>query len=198
MTRHRRPSPPWWARLREGPRLVLALGAIVTALGLPPSARAGSVPSEYEVKAALLFNFAKFVAWPAESFASTDAPFAIGVVGSDPFGPSLERMLAGKTIGGRAIVIRRWRNARDRGACQLLFVSASEQDHLQEVLDGLREEPVLTVGDMPRFAAKGGIIGLTLSDNRIRFEINESRADALHLAISSRLLSLARVVAADR
>jgi hypothetical protein len=177
---------------------VLALGTFVAVLALPPISRAGSVPGEYEVKAALLFNFAKFVEWPANSFASPEAPFAIGVVGSDPFGPVLERVLAGKTIGGRAIVIRRWKTVHDRGSCQILFVSASERDHLKQLLDELGNQPVLTVGDMPGFAGGGGMIGLALSNNRIRFEINEARADTSNLNISSRLLSLARVVTADR
>ena len=185
-------------RVREDSALALALCVLAGALLLAPTVQAANAPGEYEVKAAMLFNFAKFVAWPEASFGAASDPFAIGIVGNDPFGPELERVLAGKSIGGRAIVIRRWRNAGDRGPCQLLFVSASEQDHLQSILDNLREQPVLTVGDLPGFAARGGIIGLTLAKGRVRFEINSSRADAAHLSVSSRLLSLSRVVTAAR
>lgn len=186
------------AFIRKGLPLALTLSVLVCALAHAPRVQAADAPSEYEVKAALLFNFAKFVEWPGASFATPDAPFTIGVVGNDPFGPALERMLAGKTVGGRAIVIRRWRKAENRGPCQLLFVGASERDHLTQILDGVRVQPVLTVGDTHAFAAHGGMIGLTMADNRVRFEINESRANEANLSVSSRLLSLARIVTAAR
>jgi hypothetical protein len=162
---------------------------------LPGSASAATAaPSEYEVKAALLFNFAKFVDWPARTFTAPDAPFTVGVVGSDPFGPALERMLAGKTVGGRPIVVRRWPRPRDCGTCQILFVATSDPSVLDQVLDDVRNQPVLTVGDMADFAGQGGIIGLTMEHSRVHFEINPAAADHARLVISSRLLSLARLV----
>jgi len=174
--------------------IALALGALLA----PVCARAAGTPGEYEVKAALLYNFARFVTWPAGAFSHADSPFVIGVVGDDPFGSALERTLGAKSIGGRPIVIRRWPRARDRGACHILFVAASERAAVRRLLAPLAAEPVLTVSDMPGFAADGGIVGLRLVDSRITFEINEDHANAASLSISSRLLSLARLVATDQ
>ncbi len=178
--------------------LLIALCAVSGACAAAAPSHAADGPSEYEVKAALLFNFAKFVTWPAGSFASPDAPFTVGIVGDDPFGKALERTLAGKTVGGRQIAIRRWRKVHDRAPCQILFVATSDRDERKQVLDDVQALPVLTVGDTNDFARQGGIIGLTVEDNRIRFEINPAGADHAHLAISSRLLSLARVVSPHR
>jgi hypothetical protein len=159
-------------------------------------ARGANEPSEYEVKAALLFNFAKFVEWPAASFANANTPFVIGVVGHDPFGSALERTLAGQTIAGRPIQIHRWKRARDLGACQVLFIAASEQGELRLLIGELGDQPVLSVGDMKDFALEGGIVGLVMDNNHVRFEINPNRADRARLKLSSRLLSLARLVSA--
>ena len=186
----------WAGWLRTlGLSLALLATPVTTALNVDAAtALAVEGPGEYEVKAALLFNFARFVAWPAESFSGPDAPFVVAVVGNDPFGQALERTLAGKTVGGRPIQIRRWRKARDRGPCQILFVAASERGSLRAVLDDVRDQPVLTVGDMAEFATSGGIIGLVMERSHVRFEINSASATRARLAISSRLLSLARVV----
>lgn len=184
-------------RERWGERIFVHLLAACALAGtLPFPAGAASDPGEYDVKAALLFNFAKFVEWPAGSFAAVDDPFVIGVVGSDPFGHSLERTLAGQTIGGRRIQIRRWKKARELGACQVLFVAASEQEDVRGLLDGMKGRPVLSVSDMSDFASDGGIIGLVMDHHRVRFEINQNRADRAGLKLSSRLLSLAHLVQA--
>jgi hypothetical protein len=186
----------WAGWLRTlGLTAALVAAPVTTALdATAATATAAEGPGEYEVKAALLFNFARFVEWPASSFSGADAPFVVAVVGNDPFGPALERTLSGKAIGGRPIQVRRWRKARDRGPCQILFVAASERGSLRAILDEVREQPVLTVGDMTDFATSGGIIGLVMDRNHVRFEINSTNATRAHLAISSRLLSLARVV----
>jgi hypothetical protein len=173
--------------------------ALLMAVLQPPGAlHAARAPGEYEVKAALLFNFAKFVTWPAASFPSPDAPFAIGVVGDDPFGPALENVLAGKVVGGRPIVIRRWRTIADAGECQILFIAASERTRWRRIFDILAQQPVLTVSDGPDFAPQGGMIGLTVVDGHLRFDINPVGATRAHLEVSSRLLSLAHVVPAPR
>lgn len=174
--------------------LVLAGGALQSLSAAGPSAVLADGLNECEVKAALLFNFAKFVEWPPAAFPSANAPFVIGIIGSDPVGPALERLLAGKTVAGRAIVIRRWRRASERGDCQLLFVSGSEQSSLKRLLHDIDQQPVLTVADMGEFAARGGMIGLIVKDRRLCFEINTEGTDRAHLKISSRLLSLAHIV----
>jgi hypothetical protein len=174
--------------------MVVAIGILLPLASAGPGAAPATAPSEYDVKAALLYNFARFVEWPAEAFAAPDAPFVIGVLGSDPLGPALERLLAGKTVAGRPIVISRWRRARERGACQMLFVAGLNQAELKALLSDVGREPVLTVADMPEFAAQGGMIGLIVEDNRLRFEINAYGTDRAGLKVSSRLLSLARIV----
>jgi hypothetical protein len=174
--------------------IALAAGTLLPLAATGPRAAPAEAPSESDVKAAMLYNFAKFVEWPAEAFPSADAPFVIAVLGNDPLGPALERLLVGKTVAGRAIRIRRWRKARERGACQMLFVSATEQVELKRLLSDVGQQPVLTVADMPEFAAQGGMIGLVVEDNRLRFEINTDGTERAHLKVSSRLLSLAHIV----
>ena len=188
-------SKPGSASHRTWSRIIaLAVGMLLPVAAAGPTTASAGALSEYEVKAALLYNFAKFVEWPANAFPSPDAPFVIGVLGSDPLGSSLVRLLAGKTVTGRAIVIRLWVGPRDRGPCQMLFVAGSERSGLKQLLRDIDQQPVLTVADMSEFAVQGGMIGLIVEDNRLRFEINTEGTDRAHLRISSRLLSLARIV----
>jgi hypothetical protein len=148
---------------------------------------------EYEVKAAFLYNFAKFVEWPAEVFQETGAVIIIGVLGEDPFGTSLET-IEGKTIEGRKVVTKRFRSARDAQVSHILFISSSEKDRLAEVVKSLKGIRVLTVGETERFVEVGGIINLYIESNKVRFEINVDSAERAGLKISSRLLGLAKVV----
>lgn len=155
--------------------------------------------SEYLIKAGFIYNFAKFVQWPESAFAQPDSPIVIGIVGTDPFGTIIDRLVADKKIGGRRFVVRRliWgKNNADLKNCAIVFVSSSERKNLRDILLALKGQPVLTIGDMPNFAQRGGIIGFTLEDNRIRFEINVEAARLAQLVISSRLLTLATIVPA--
>lgn len=148
--------------------------------------------SEYEVKAAFLYNFSRFTIWPDKSPADT-ADFHICLAGSDPFGDALES-LTGKMVRNRPLVIHRAGSAPLTEACQMVFVSQSEAGRIDELLSGLRHKPVLTVSDADNFARQGGIIQLKLVDRKIRFEINVDAADRAGLNISSKLLSLATIV----
>ena len=152
-------------------------------------------PTEYEVKAAFLFNFAKFTEWPDSAFADTHAPLLIGVVGSDPFGPILDRTVAGKTVGGRRFVVRRFAKPSDGlHDCHVLFIGSSAAESISSSLAALQEAPVLTVGESDRFCENGGIINLVLRQNRVRFQISPKAADRAGLGLSSRLLRLAEIV----
>jgi hypothetical protein len=175
--------------------LVLAASALL-AVGLAVVGQA-QAPTEYEMKALFLYNFAKFVEWPRDAAGTTNAPFVIGVLGEDPFGDVLDETLRGKTVGGRTVVVRRFMRAKDARVCQMVFVSASEHRHLRSIFDSLRGAKVLTVGETPDFALQGGIINFTLQDNRVHFEINVEAAQSAGLKISSKLLSLARIVGAN-
>lgn len=151
-------------------------------------------PGEYQVKAAFLFNFVKFVEWPAEAFADSNAPLVIGVLGDDPFGSALDQTISGKNINGRQLVIRRLKWGQDLRGCHVLFISSSERNRLSQIIQSLRGASVLTVGETGQFNQQGGIINFVLDASKVRFEINTGVAEQAHLKISSRLMSLAKNV----
>lgn len=176
--------------------IILVLSAIgppgVWPGALPPAA-AAEMSREYRIKAAFLYNFAKFTRWPAESFRDSDAPLDICVFGQDPFGAALQS-IAGKTIRGRKVAVHRVDSVEAGAGCHLLFISDSEARRLTGILKSLRGRPVLTIADMPDFARAGGIINLkTNQDDKVRFEINVGTAKRAGLKISSKLLNLAEI-----
>ncbi|HXG47493.1 MAG TPA: YfiR family protein [Methylomirabilota bacterium] len=146
---------------------------------------------EYQVKAAWLLNFARFVEWPADRFTSAEAPFVVGIVGEDPFGLHLESTFAGKTVKGRSFLIKRLDAGADLTSCHLVFFSSSERRKHREMCDGLRQAAVLTVGDTADFADNGGMIGFVRKDNAIRFHINFDVAQPAGLSLSAQLLKVA-------
>jgi hypothetical protein len=174
-------------------RLLLALGLWVILLssvyGQPsPSA------TEYQIKAAFLFNFVKFVEWPSDSFPSEAAPLQICVLGQNPLGQELENLTRGKTVSGRALEINHVSSLQRAKTCQLLFVSSSERRRTQEILAAMEEASVLTVGDEEGFARAGGVINFVFENDRVRFEINVDAATRARLKISAKLLALAKLV----
>ncbi len=152
-----------------------------------------SVPPEYIVKAAFLYNFAKFVEWPANVFPDDGSPFVLCVLGEDPFGSALDSIKR-KTVGARKLMIKRYEKAKDFKKCHMLFISRSKKNDLDKIFAQLEDLSVLTVSDIEGFALKGGIIGLFTADNKIRFEINVDRVKRSGLQISSKLLKLAKIV----
>ena len=167
------------------------------ALGCHAEGLESSDSSEYLIKAGFIYNFAKLVEWPATAFAQPDSPIVIGILGDDPFGATLDRIVADKKINGRGFAVKRlkWtRDLKDLRDCNILFVSSSEKEHIDSVVDAMKWLPILTIGDAPGFARRGGIMNFTLEDNKIRFEVNVEAAKHADLTISSRLLTLARIV----
>jgi hypothetical protein len=150
--------------------------------------------SEYQVKAAYLFNFLKFVEWPDESFADPLAPIVIGVVGEDPFGNALPQVVIGKTAQGRDLVIRIYHAGEDLRGAHVLFISASERKRLPMILSSLRGSSVLTVADTAAFLDAGGMIQFLNENGRVRFAINVDVTGRAKLKMSSKLLSLAKVL----
>jgi len=165
---------------------------LVLALWVPMLA--GETGSEYEVKAAFLYKFANFVEWPSDERTS---PLGICVLGQDPFGQALDSVVKGKSINGREFTIRRLKTRDAAGDCHILFIGASESRQLTPILTSLRGSPVLTVGDIAGFCENGGTINLVVSDKRVGLEINPTSAERAGLLLSSRLLSLARIVRED-
>jgi len=151
-------------------------------------------PSEYQLKAAFLFNFAKFIDWPKNVLGGPQSPFTICGLGQDPFGHILDDELQGKVIGDRPLATRRLKGTEEARRCQIVFVSSSEGAHLTEIFESLRGASVLLVGETTGFASSGGAIEFTIEDNRVRFTINTDTADRTGLSFSSKLLSLARLV----
>ena len=151
-------------------------------------------PSEYQLKAVFLYNFAKFVEWPAESFADDQSPIILGILGEDPFGDTIDQIIKGKTIKDRELTIKRFEKIEKLEACHILFISSSEEKRLEEILETLRDSSVLTVGEMKQFARSGGMINFTVRESKIRFEINVDAAERAKLKISSKLLKLAKII----
>jgi hypothetical protein len=179
------------ALLRQSPwlRIAVLLTLLCACCGTLRARDPGS--DELKVKAAFLLNFAAFVDWPAEAFASETAPFVVGVYGADPFGPVLDEIFAGEAVRGRGFVVRRIRRGDDVRGCHILFVCDSERNNLRGTLARLRGSPTLTVANVNGFAQLGGMIEFTSDRGRVRFLINNTAARAAGLTIGSKLLRLA-------
>ena len=151
----------------------------------------------YEVKAAFLFNFVKYINWPPTSFANSQSPFTICVLGRDPFGDILDETLMGKVIESRPLTIQRLKDKSGARSCQLVFVSSSESAHLPEIFATVQGANVLLIGETAGFAVLGGTIEFTLNDNHIGFAINTDAVNRSGLKFSSKLLALAKIVHDD-
>jgi hypothetical protein len=149
-------------------------------------------PLEYDLKAAFLYNFVKFVEWPPDAFAGPRSPLTICVYGQDPFGDSLDGVVRGETLGERGLLVQRPEGLDDLRDCRVLFVSRSERQRLPEILSRVEGAPVLTVGETDGFLRAGGMIDFVLEDNKVRFLINQDAAERSRLRISSKLLRLAK------
>jgi hypothetical protein len=152
-----------------------------------------SVTDEYQVKAAFLYNFAKFVDWPPGVLGSSGI-IAICVLGQNPFGRMLEDTVSGKTVDGKSFVVRRVSDGKAAASCQILFVSSSERTRLGAILGELRTGHVLTVGESDGFIEEGGIVNLKLESGKIQIQININAAEQAGVRISSKLLSLAQIM----
>jgi hypothetical protein len=172
----------WWAAL---------LGLLLTVGPATSSSADSPVAKEYKVKAAFIYNFAKFVEWPPQKLANDSAPIVIGVLGANPFGDELENALKGRQINNRSVVVRQFDNLDAAKAANLLFVNLNDESKLRKVL---KEYGVLTVGQSESFARNGGMITFTFSDDKLRFEINIGAAEQAGLKISAQLQKLATTV----
>ena len=194
----RRAAAPSAATAARAIRMVPGVVALVL---LPFSAAgesAGTLAREYDLKATFLFHFTQFVDWPADAFRDASSPITIGILGEDPFGRSLDEVVANETVHTRKLMIRRLRDVEDTGDCHILFISASETNRLDRILAALHRRSVLTVGEPPDFTARSGMIGFDVSRGRMRLRINRAVADAARLTISSQLLRQATIVRSER
>jgi hypothetical protein len=166
---------------------VIALCALIISLGF--NSLAQEQPSEYQIKAAFLFNFAKFVEWPSQAFPQTNSPIVIGVLGKNVFGNELEKTIRDKRVNNRPFKFKNFASAVEATNCHILFISSSEKDNLAKIVGSLHNANVLTVSDTEGFIKAGGMINFTIEDTKIRFEISDEAAKKAGLQVSSKLLS---------
>jgi hypothetical protein len=194
--RHCHKTAPWAS---PGIRRAFAAGVLFLGICLgfaaPTSAQTAE---ESQVKAAYLYNFAKFVEWPAGAFRDPDGPAVICTVGDERTSDVLERAVSGKKVNGRPVEARRPHSSEEFKSCHVLFIGFSDKERIAEMLNGLRGSRVLTVGQSGQFIPLGGMINLALKNAQIELEIDPEASNAVGLKISSRLLIVARLVKPGR
>jgi uncharacterized protein DUF4154 len=153
-------------------------------------AASAAVESEDAVKAAFVYNFSKFVEWPESAFAGPTDPIDLCVVGDNAFAAVLKDTVRDKTVKGRQLAVRDV-PLDDLDACRIIYIPASEQKHLQDILGHVNNLPILIVGDAASLAERGGMIGLTNEENRVHFEVNLTAARRAGLRLGSQLLKVA-------
>jgi len=166
-------------------RMILLMLASLVGAAQPPNEL-----TPYDVQAAYLNNFGKFIQWPPDPASSTE-PISIRILGQDYFGKKLDNLIADETIQGRRIVARRLASATDSDNCHILFIGLSEEAHLREDLAALQKKPILTVSALPGFLDRGGMIQFVLQNKRVRFAVNLPAAEKTGIALSSELLKVA-------
>lgn len=179
--------------------LTFGLAALRTDTFAQPSA------TEYQIEAAYLLNFGKFVTWPAASASSntarvTKSPdiFSICVLGEDPFGSVLDATVRGEKINSKPVTARHVRGLEEAAGCNVLFIGESGESHSRKAISALNKAGVLTVSDVAGFLDHDGIIQFVLSGNNVRFEVNLEAAEEGQLTLSSELLKVARNVRGKR
>jgi hypothetical protein len=177
---------------------VVAFAVGVSLGGGPGVTAAPPVVGEYQVKAAFLLHFTRYVEWPAQGFPAEGEPFVITLLGEDPFGDSLEAALQDRTVRERPLAIRRVARLEDVGRSQILFIGGSDSEDLPRILRRLDAAPTLTVGESPHFAEQGGMVRFRRDRDRVGFDINVASTERAGLRISSQLLKLARIVGQGR
>jgi hypothetical protein len=168
--------------------------AFLAVTGAIPTRPQADPSVEYQVKAAFLFNFAKFVEWPQDAFQSDKAPISLCLFRHDPFGGALDEVIREKAINNHELQARRINDLAQLKACQLVFVSQKEEGQLPEILTSLKGASALVVGESADFAERGGAVQFFLENNKLRFAINVDAIQRARLQASSKLLALARIV----
>ena len=184
-----------WRSTTQAAVCLIACGALL----LPPAQTPAQIAdeAEYRVKLAFLYNFAQFIQWPPEAFPGPSAPLLICVAGPNPFQGGIEQGLRGRQVGGHPISVIKLKSGDDLRGCHIIFVRASEKKAEARILTALKGASTLTVGESAGFADLGGVINLTLDENKLRLEVNLDAATQTRLRISSKLLALAKIVKVD-
>lgn len=181
----------------RGSRRWLRVLIIAWTLSIPALQAQSSKLTDSDVKAAYLFNFGRFVEWPANANENKESSFTFCILGHDPFGTNLDHLLANETIDGKHIAIKRISSVEESGGCHILFMSTEEEGRLNKIIEALDKESVLTVSDIPKFSDHGGMIQFVMEGERVRFVVNLSATQRARLTLSSDLLKVATAVKRD-
>jgi len=171
--------------------------ALIAALAITCSCAyraAAEAALEYRVKAAFLYNFAKFVTWPDSAFPNPTAPVIFCMVGSDPFGELLESTTKDRKVEGRNIEIRRLPEDGVLAGCHLVFTSELDSARMARVLQQATAAKALAIGESEDFLTRGGMVRLLVEEGKVRFDVSTRATDTVGLKVSSQLLKLAREV----
>jgi hypothetical protein len=171
--------------------------AVALFLGLLGAGQDAELP-EYVVKAGFLFNFAKYVEWPADAFDGPKAPIRVGVAGDDPFGATLEKTLKDKNVNGRGFTIDRFKEPADIQRCHILFVARTGKERTSAMLERARQPGMLTVGEADGFAQAGGVVSILIEEGKPKLEVNLGAAQERKVVINAKLLKLAVIVRSER
>lgn len=182
------------ALLTRAVRVLLALAVAALTAAVPAAAQDAL---EREVRAVYLYNFARYVTWPAEAFPNARTPVRICVLGTDPFGDALDRAVAGETVNGRTLEAVRVGPQDALRGCHILYAASVDDRRAAAALAAAQGRPLLTVGEHDRFLDRGGMIRFRRIDNRVRFDINLKAVERNGLRISARLLGVAAEVRRD-
>jgi len=174
-------------------RAVLAAGLLATGGQARAWAQSEAGSLEYQVKAAYLLNFTRYVEWPARSLPA-DVPLELCILGDDPFGGVIDQAVQGRRSQGRIVTVRRIESDERAYSCHLVFVTDESWNRRRTLVANLTSRGVLTVGNSAQFGREGGVIGFVISNETVRFVINEAAMERSGLRISSRMLSLAQQV----
>jgi hypothetical protein len=169
--------------------------SLAAAAALRPAAAQDAPGSrEYEIKAAFIYNFTKFVEWPAAALVPGAEPIVIGVLGDSPCAQALEELTRGRKVNGHPILVKRVESAQEAGSAHVLFVGAAHEAQFVRLEPALAKAPVLTVGEAASFATDGGMINFLMQGDKVRFEVNVDSAERAGVKISAQLLKLAAAV----
>jgi len=182
-----------WGLLNKMSSALLLLSALLFSSTPGWSAETGNY-KEYQIKAAFLYNFTQFIEWPTNAFPEASTPLKIGILGTDPFGKTLDDLVRDEKVSGHPLAVVRYRHVEDIKDCHILFVSQSEASRIDDILHALKDRPILTVGESENFARNGGMIRFLTEKNKTRLRINATAAKDANLILSAKLLKLAEIV----
>ena len=172
--------------------IMLLMAAVV--LGPIPARAQSEQAREYQIKAAFIYNFFKFVDWPEAPLSETPGTISICILGRDPFG-GIFAPIEGRSVKNKKLAIKRVSSPGEIGSCQILFICSSEQERLGPILAATCGKSILTVSDIKDFARRGGMVGFSSGKNTVHFAINFKASERSGLKMSSKLLEMATVIA---